>query len=42
MAYLPLCGGLLFFGFGLLKLYGLKQGYLGGEGKSAKERLCGT
>jgi len=28
--------------FGLIKLYGLKRGIVGGRGKPAIQRLCGT
>jgi hypothetical protein len=34
--------GVIFTIFGSLKLWGLRQGIVGGAGKPALQRLCGT
>jgi hypothetical protein len=38
----PATVGLTFTILGSLKLWGLKQGIVGGAGKSVVQRLCGT
>lgn len=41
--WLPLClAGLMFTSIGVLKLWGLTRGIIGGADKPAVQRLCGT
>ena len=35
-------GGVLFTGFAVFKLYGLRHGIVGGKDKPAFQQLCGT
>ncbi len=38
----PLCVGMTFSALGLLKLWGLSKGIVGGAGRPLTQRLCGT
>jgi hypothetical protein len=40
--WVPLLVGITFTALACLKLYGLARGIVGGAGKPAAQRLCGT